>query len=212
MTTSCDADMKATATASSAKARVAPRGRGARQQQQRGGQGQLRQHQPAAPPAEQRQVEAVHQRRPQELEGVGQADQAEEADRRHVQAFHAEPGLHRLAGQRQRQAGSEAQHQHHGQPAPAGQTRCESVVGRGNGRRHRGILGSGPWRHAERGAAASADQLAAPNCLLALLRRCAGARRSRHRMLPVDRLGQRQQVVPSAARRPARSRAPDSTQ
>ena len=33
------------------------------------------------------QLEAVHQRRPQELEGVGQADQAEEADGRQVDAL-----------------------------------------------------------------------------------------------------------------------------
>ena len=89
MTTSCDADMKATATASSAKACVAPVGEVPASSNSAPRQHQLRQHQPAAPPAEPRQVEAVHQRRPQELEGVGQADQAEEADGRHVEPFDA---------------------------------------------------------------------------------------------------------------------------
>ena len=109
MTTSCDAETNATATASSANARVACAGEVPASSSSVAGQRQLRQHQPAAAPAEPRQIEAVHQRRPQELEGVGQADQAQEADRGDVQPVHAQPGLHRLAGQRQRQARREAE-------------------------------------------------------------------------------------------------------
>jgi hypothetical protein len=87
------------------------RGRDVGQREQRHGQQGLREHDPAAATPEQRQVDAIHQRRPQELEGVGDADQREEADGRHVQAVHREPGLHRQARQGQRQAGGEAHHE-----------------------------------------------------------------------------------------------------
>ena len=78
-------------------ARGGARGRGG-EREQHGGERELREHEPAAAPAEQRPVEAVHQGRPQELEGVGQADQAEEADGGDVEPFDAEPGLHALQG------------------------------------------------------------------------------------------------------------------
>ena len=88
--------------------RVARRRRG--QPPQRRRQGELGDDEPAAAPPEPGRLEAVHERRPQELEGVGQADQAQEADRRQADAGAAEPRLHRLPRERQRQARREAEH------------------------------------------------------------------------------------------------------
>ena len=102
--------MKATATASNAKACVAPVGEMPASTNSASASASCVDHQPAATPAEPRQVEAVHQRRPQELEGVGQADQAQEADGGHVEPFDRQPGLHRLPGERQRQPRRKAEH------------------------------------------------------------------------------------------------------
>ena len=80
----------------------------------------LREHQPAAAAAEparqQRHVERVGQRRPQEFHGVGRADQREQADGAEVDAGFAHPHQQRRARQRQRQAGREAE-EHHDQHA-----------------------------------------------------------------------------------------------
>ncbi len=116
-------------------------GRGAGEHEEPQRQRQLRRDQPAAPPTQPRQVEAVHQRRPQELEGVGQADQAQEADRRDIQALDRQPGLHRLPGQRQRQARREAEQRDDEQPVQRGQAlrgRARDRVGSSRGGRHRG--------------------------------------------------------------------------
>ena len=72
-------------------------------------QQELREHQPAAPSAQDGRLEAVQQRRPEELEGVRHPHQAQEADGGDIHALHAQPRLHGLAGQRQGQAGSEAE-------------------------------------------------------------------------------------------------------
>ena len=68
----------------------------------------LREHQPAAAAAEQarqdRHVERVGQRRPQEFHRVGRADQREQADGAEIDAGFAHPHQQRRAGQRQRQA------------------------------------------------------------------------------------------------------------
>ena len=76
----------------------------------------LREHQPAAAAAEparqQRHVERVDQRRPQELHGVGRADQREQADGAEIDAGFAHPHQQRRARQRQRQSGREAEEQH----------------------------------------------------------------------------------------------------
>ncbi len=96
------------------------RRRQAGHQPQQPAQGQLGEHQPAPAPAQEGRLEAVHEGRPEELEGVGNAHQAEEADGGQVDAVHRQPGLHGLAGEGQGQAGGEAQHQDGGQaPGPA---------------------------------------------------------------------------------------------
>ena len=142
MTTSCDADMKATATASSAKAlRSAAWARSpASSNSAPASASCVSTSQPRRRPSHGR-LEAVHQRRPQELEGVGQADQAQEADGRDVDAFDAEPGLHRLAGQRQRQARGEAEHGDDEQAVQRGQALRRGArdrFGSGRGGWHRG--------------------------------------------------------------------------
>ena len=73
----------------------------------------LREHQPAAAAAEparqQRHVERVGERRPQEFHGVGRADQREQADGAEIDAGFAHPHQERRARQRQRQPGREAE-------------------------------------------------------------------------------------------------------
>jgi hypothetical protein len=54
----------------------------------------LREERPAPPAAEERQLEPVHQRRPHEFPGVGQADQCEQADGGKVDVVAAQPGRH----------------------------------------------------------------------------------------------------------------------
>ncbi len=70
---------------------------------------QLREHQPAAAPAkrarQQWHVERIDQRRPQELERVGQADQRKQADGAEIDIALGHPYGKRRARQRQRQAG-----------------------------------------------------------------------------------------------------------
>ena len=112
------------------------------QQQQREREPELCHHQPAAPAPEPRQqLEAVHQRRPQELEGVRQADQAQEADGRDVDALDAQPRLQRLAGQRQRQPRCEAEHADDEQAVCGDRARSHGRNHRQG--RHRPILGTG---------------------------------------------------------------------
>ena len=113
---SCVADAVATssaeqrpATATSAD-RTAPRTGSPRHQHQ------LRQHQPAAPAAEparqHRHIERIDDRRPQEFDGVGRADQREQADGLEVDAdFRRIQSQQRRAGQRQRQPRREAEEQ-----------------------------------------------------------------------------------------------------
>jgi hypothetical protein len=71
---SCDGQRKQ----SEGAQRLARRGRRQREQCQR--QRELRHDEPRAAPPAAREVEAVHERRPDELEGVGQADQRQKAD------------------------------------------------------------------------------------------------------------------------------------
>ena len=80
-----------------------------RHPEQRAGERELGEDEPAAPASEPRRLEPVHQRRPEELERVRQADQAQEADRREVDAVGGQPCLHRLAGERERQPRCEAE-------------------------------------------------------------------------------------------------------
>ena len=92
------------------------RGIGQRQQQDRDDQQQLRKHQPAAAAAEgareQRHMQRVHQRRPQEFQRVGRADQREQPDGAEIDAGLAHPHQQRRPRQRQRQPGGEAEQQH----------------------------------------------------------------------------------------------------
>ncbi len=78
------------------------------EQRDRGEQQQLRREHPPAPAPQQRQPVAVHQRRPQELPGVGELDQREEADRLQVHGFRAQPRRQQVDEDVERQAGGEA--------------------------------------------------------------------------------------------------------
>jgi hypothetical protein len=82
-----------------------------------GGEQQLRDQQPRAATPEETRLEAIEQRRPDELEGVRQAGQREEADRLDVDAVDGQPGLQRARRQRQRQSAREAQPEHRGDAA-----------------------------------------------------------------------------------------------
>ena len=80
-----------------------------------GHQQDLRQHQPAAPPAEppgkQRHVERVDDRRPQEFQRVRRANQREQADGREIDAGLAHPHHQCRARQGERQSGRETEEQ-----------------------------------------------------------------------------------------------------
>ena len=97
-------------------------GIGEREEHDRRHQQQLREHEPAAPPPEQarqhRHVERIDQRRPQELDGVGRADQREQADGAEIDAGLAHPHQQGRAGERERQPGGKAE-EHHDQHARA---------------------------------------------------------------------------------------------
>ncbi len=81
----------------------------------RADQAGLGQQQPAAAAAEgsgqHRQRQPVHQGRPEELERVGRHDEAEQADRRDLDAVLGEPGRERAQHQQQRQPAGEAEQQ-----------------------------------------------------------------------------------------------------
>ena len=89
---------------------------GQREQQDRGDQQQLREHQPAAAAAEQRgeerHMQRVDQRRPDEFQRVGRADQREQPDGAEIDAGLAHPHQERRSRQRQRQPRRKAEHQH----------------------------------------------------------------------------------------------------
>jgi hypothetical protein len=134
---SCDADRKGHRQGQQREgAQRFARRRGG-QGQQRHRQRQLREHHPAAPPPATGQVEAVHQRRPDELEGVGQAHQGEEADVGDRQTVHRQPGLHGLPGECQRQARREAQRGHGQQPVQPSQAPVQRLAGDAPRRRGR---------------------------------------------------------------------------
>ncbi len=98
---SCVEDVVATSSAPSATKNgeragsVSASSRIARDQQQ------LREHQPAAPPPErareQRHMQRIDQRRPQEFERVGRADQREQPDGAEIDAGLAHPHQQRRA-------------------------------------------------------------------------------------------------------------------
>ena len=72
------------------------------------------QHPPAttAQAAEQRRIEAIDDRRPEELERIGQADPGQKADRLKRGALVAKPVTEGAAGQHEGQARGEPQHEH----------------------------------------------------------------------------------------------------
>ena len=105
---SCVAEAVATSSAPNAT-RAGETGRIAKgEKHDRSHQQNLREHQPAAAAAEQarqnRNVERIGQRRPQEFHRVGRADQREQSDGRKIDAGLAHPYQQRCAGKRQRQA------------------------------------------------------------------------------------------------------------
>ena len=83
------------------------------EQDDRRHQQDLREHEPAAPVAEQaaedRHLKGIDDGRPEELDGVGHADEREEADRAKIDADVFHPQEQRRAGQRERQARGEAE-------------------------------------------------------------------------------------------------------
>src|SRR6516165_5931704 len=60
----------------------------------------------------QRRIERVDDRRPQKLDGVGRADQREQADDTEIDAHFPHPHQQRGTRQRQRQPGGEAEEEH----------------------------------------------------------------------------------------------------
>ena len=76
--------------------------------------GQLKDQDPAPPPAQQPGLEAIKQRRPDKLEGIGQPHQREVADGVQVNAIDREPRLQCPRRERQRQPAGKAQQQHRG--------------------------------------------------------------------------------------------------
>ena len=115
-TMSCVADAVATSSAPSATNNGERAGIGQRQQQDRGHQQQLREHQPAAPAAEPARqhgtCKRIDQRRPQEFQRVGRADQREQPDGAEIDAVSLHPHQQRRSRQRQRQPGRKAEQQH----------------------------------------------------------------------------------------------------
>ena len=120
ITMSCVAEAVATSSAPNATSHGAFAGSVKREKHDRGHQQELREHQPAAAAADSarqhRHVERIDQRRPEELDGVGHADQREQADGAEVDAGLGHPDRQRRAGQRERQARREAE-KHHDQHA-----------------------------------------------------------------------------------------------
>ena len=76
--------------------------------------GQLKDEDPAPPPSQQPGLEAIEQRCPDELEGIGQPHQREVADGVQVNAIDREPRLKCPRRERQRQPAGKAQQQHRG--------------------------------------------------------------------------------------------------
>ena len=116
ITMSCVAEAVATSSAPSATSHGDAAGSQKAEENDRRDQQELRKNQPAAPPAEQRRqhrhVERIDDRRPQELDGVGRADEREQADGAEIDARFPHPDQQRRAGQRKRQPGGEAEEQH----------------------------------------------------------------------------------------------------
>ena len=116
MTMSWVAEAKATMRAPSATASGAADRIARAEEEDRRHQQELAGDEPAAAPPElarePRHLERIDDRGPQELDGVGQADEGEHADGAEVDAAVGHPHSERLAGQRQRQARREAEQQH----------------------------------------------------------------------------------------------------
>jgi hypothetical protein len=88
----------------------------ANQPDQTGRDDQLREQRPptTAQSAEQRRIDVIDDRRPEELERIGQADPGQEADRLKRGALVPERVTEGAAGQHEGQARGEPQHEHHG--------------------------------------------------------------------------------------------------
>ena len=116
MTMSCVAEAVATSSAPTATHHGSSHRIAEGQECDRRDQQELGKHEPAAPSAEQRRqhrhVERIDDRRPQELDGVGRADERKQPDGAEVDARFPHPDQQRRAGQRQRQPGREAEEQH----------------------------------------------------------------------------------------------------
>ena len=122
---------------------------------------------------------AVHHRRPEELEQIGDADPGKPGDGHDVDAGHGEPGLQRAPGQRERQAGGKAEQQH------GGDARAAENLGIGTGHRSHSSFsgrflrtpqspGCGPERadRAHPAGAGVGGGKGAPVCLTRLILQC----------------------------------------
>ncbi|MEJ7695902.1 MAG: hypothetical protein WKF78_04575 [Candidatus Limnocylindrales bacterium] len=117
ISTSCDADRNATTTAAIARRPGLEQRIERAHHRDRGQQRELEHEQEAAPPAEERQPEAIEQRRPHELERVGEADQRERGDLLERRLDRLHPRAQQLPGQQQRQPARQPEQEQHAHPA-----------------------------------------------------------------------------------------------
>ena len=114
----------------------------AREQQAEHRQRDLRHRHPSAPPAPERRDVAVHQRRPEHLEGPGHLRQGEESDDPDIDADAAHPVGDGVPDEAERQAGRKGE-ERDGQRAPGTHRARKALEGartqgpRGGRRRHR---------------------------------------------------------------------------
>ena len=111
---SCVAEAKAVTRAAAPQGRQSALRTDDRHGDQRRTDQKLGQQHPAAPPAEpaeDRDVEPVHDRSPDEFEGIGQTDPGDEADGRQGHVALAQPETERRACQQEGQARAETQQQ-----------------------------------------------------------------------------------------------------
>ena len=119
--------------------------------EQPGGDDHLADDHPAAPAsqtADQRRLDAVDDRAPDELDRVGEAHRRDQADQRDADLALVQPEPQRVADQRKRQAGGEPQRQHerHARAAELAQNVQKPIAARrieGGGGRFEGFLAHG---------------------------------------------------------------------
>src|SRR5262249_62060315 len=89
----------------------------------------------AAEPSESRGVEAIDERRPEKLERIREPHPRQEADCGERRPLVAQPVAERVAGEEERQAGREAEREHHGDLRLAQRGKDRALSNRGLRRR-----------------------------------------------------------------------------